>query len=155
MSALAVRPRVHEIEPVSLAQVLEGYDGQMIVVDDDVSGVARDLRAIDPALVLRYHEPPGGGTGHFVVVQVIDEGDRHTEHLVTTAMECDQRLVDRVRKVTHESYDVAAELDSAQRQAARDRAADSPIAKVLDERGDELAFALRRDLRVQNRIYVP
>lgn len=149
--SVAVRPAVHDIEPVPLTQVLEGYDGRMVVVDDDVAGVARDLRAIDPALVLRYAERGG----HFLVVQVLDEDGRHSEHLVTTAQECDQRLVDRVRKITHPSYDLVAELQRVDAEGQHAREQNGPIATALAERGDELAFALRRDLRIQNRIFVP
>jgi hypothetical protein len=147
----ALAPGIHEIEPVALTQVLEGYDGRMIVVDDDVAGVARDLREIDPSLALRYSER----SGHFVVVQIIEEGDRRTEHLVTTAQECDQRIVARVRKITHESYDFVKELEADQQRAERERRDNSPVARMLDEHGDELVFALRRDLRVQNRVFVP
>ena len=116
--SVAVVPGVHRIEPVPVAQVLDGYDGRMILVDDDVAGVAADLRAIDPALELRYSERGG----HFVVVQVLDEPDgRHVEHLVTTAPECDHRIVDRVRQVTDPSYDLVGELAAVEAAAGAAR----------------------------------
>lgn len=148
---VAVRAGTHTIQPVALQQVVEGFDGRMILVDDDVANVARDLRAIDPALELRYSERHG----HFVVVQIIDQDGRRGEHLVTTAEECDQRIVERVRQIADERYDLAAELARVQAQGERDSKANGPLAEAVDENVDRLLHAIRRDLRVQNRIYVP
>lgn len=145
-----VVPQQIEIEPASLTQVLDGYDGTFYEITDDTVNVARDLRAIDPSLHLRYSRRGR----HYVVYQLIelDDGGRK-EHLVTTALECDQRLVRRVREITHPSYDLAADLDRVEREgrAARDNA----LVRGLHENGDRLAHAARQGFGLKDRIFVP
>lgn len=136
--------------PAGLRSFMATSAGPMVPVDDDVLGVARDLRALSSSLCLRYSE----AGGYFVVYQrEPGPAGRVTEHLVTTAVECDQRLVTRVRKVMHPDYDLAGELTSgaAERKAARDH----NRREQLGEFGERAAHALRRDLGATNRIFVP
>lgn len=147
---IQAKPGVHEIRPASLAQVMEGQDGRMLVVPDDVANVARDLRAIDPSLRLVFSER----SEHYVVMQVRELPDGRTqETLVTTALDCDQRLVERVRKVTHPSYDLAAELAKGpqrQERARRERLNDQ-----IEAGADKLVHSLRKDHGIRDRIFVP
>lgn len=141
---------MHEIRPASLTQVMEGQDGRMLVLDDDVGNVAADLRAIDHRLVLTYSER----SGHFVVMQVFEEDDgRVTEQLVTTALDCDQRLVERVRRITHPSYDLAAEL--AKGSETHTRARREALDEQIEAGADKLVHSLRRDHGIRDRIFVP
>jgi hypothetical protein len=144
------KPGVHEIRPASLAQVMQGQDGRMVVLDDDAGNVAADLRSIDRSLRLVYSERGG----HYVVMQIRDEPDgRRSEHLVTTALDCDQRLVERVRKITHPSYDVAAELAKGPDRQARERR--RQLDAQIEAGADQLVHSLRKDHRIRDRIFVP
>lgn len=130
-----------EVQPATLAQVKRLRDGRMIAVDDDVGGVAKDLRAIGRSLRLRYSE----SAEVFVVYEVHENNDGSVdEHLVTTAQECDQRLVARVRQIADEDYDYAGELDAIQKQKDRDQA--SHFHDQVGEIGERLAHAIRKDL---------
>lgn len=139
-----------EIEPASLAQVQRGQDGRMVEVSDDVANVAQDLRALNPAFRLRYSE----AGQHFVVYQVVHLPNGSTdEHLVTTAQECDPRLVRRVEEIMAPGYDLAVELDKADREAERRH--EHEQAEALGPAAERMAHAMRRDLGVQKRIFVP
>jgi hypothetical protein len=140
-----------EISPARLAQVQTARGGQFVEITDDVQNVAADLAAIDPGLRLRYSE----AGGYFVVyhVQELPDGKRR-EHLVTTAQELDQRLVQRIRAIdARTGYDYARELDRLEREAEQQR--DREFSERTGPIAERLAHAVRHDLGVQSRIFVP
>lgn len=137
-----------DIEPqkMSIKQLQAAQDGSWVDVDDDVNNVARDLKAIDPKIRLRWSE----SAEHFVIYY--RERDRDT--LITTTKELDQRVVTLVKKIGSDDYDYAAELEKADAdaKAASKRLSD----EILSEKAQELAFALRKDRGFANStIYVP
>ncbi len=138
------------IEPASITQVLASACGPAVVIDDDAGNVARDLRALDATLRVRYSVRGG----HFVIFQVIVEPDgRVVEHYVTTALQLDQRIVRRVEQLVHPSYDAGAELErAAHERRAADRAG---FREELAGHAERLAHALRRDVGLKDRIAVP
>lgn len=125
-----------DIQPATIAQVQRLDDGSRVLVDDDVAGVAQDLRAIDPSLRLHLDVEQQV----YVVSQVL----QGREHLVTTSQTCDQRLVARVRQVASPGYNLADELEAA--EAAANREQDRLRREWVGEIGERLAHALRKDL---------
>src|SRR4051812_42242161 len=92
-----------DITPASMMQVRLGRGGRVVYIDDDVCGIAKQIQEINPDLRLAFNE----GGEYFVVYQLVPDG----EHLVTTAMELDARLVERVREISAPDYNLAAELE--------------------------------------------
>jgi uncharacterized protein YlxW (UPF0749 family) len=130
-----------EIAPASLAQLRQSRDGRWISVDADVGSIAQQIAeiAVDRGIVLSLRVSEV--TGIFVVVQHI--GDQ--EQLVTTATECDQRLVESVRKATSPQYDLAAEID--QLEAEKDARQEARRQEQLGDAGERLAHALAKDFK--------
>lgn len=130
----------------------------MVAIDDDVSGVAAGLHAIDHHLRLRYSE-----AGGYFVVYWKPDGEATAEeggggYLVTTAQECDQRIVKRVQEVyyrcTRPGYSLAEEIDKQDAKAKK--AASDAWSERHGEMFERMAFAMRHDLGYdQHRIYVP
>jgi rubrerythrin len=133
------------LAPASLDQLRQSQTGSWALVEADVGSVAQQIQEIasDRGVVLELHVSEK--TGIFVVKQII--GDE--EQLVTTAQECDQRLVDSVRKATSPQYDLAAELDQVERE--KDAAFESKRSDKLGDAGERLAHALLKDLNVVGR----
>lgn len=133
-----------EIIPATVAQVARMDSGRLVAVDDDVQNVARDLREIDPGLRLRFDEYQ-----EFYVVYHVD-GDE--ESLVTTAQECDQRLVKRAREISRPDYDYGLELEKAEAESKKQ--ADDRFADQTGDVGERLAHALRKDLGLTGRAFI-
>jgi hypothetical protein len=129
-----------DIRPGTIAQVAQLRSGQLVTIENDVCGFASQLKRIDPSLRLRLSEE----TGLFVVYQQLGV----KEHLVTTAQELDGRLVAHVARIVHEHkhgrYDLAAELDKADREA--DRAADHAFSEEHGPIAERLHHAIRKDM---------
>lgn len=132
-----------EVQAASLAQVTKGKGGRTIVIDEDVAGIARDLRAVHPDLRLGYNE-----RGEYFVVYQLDReaatGNVTGEHLVTTAVELDQRLLRRVEQVVHPSYNLADEIDRLDKEIDADNARKHH--EVAGEKAERLAHAIRKDV---------
>ena len=129
------------ISPATAAQVHRSQKGVRVAVADDVQNVARDLREIRSTLTLEY-DP----IEDFWIV-----GDERTlpdgsieEYLVTTAQECDQRLVQRVREIAQPSYNYADELERLEAQDERRQR--QAFAEKVGPIGEQLAHALCKDL---------
>ena len=130
-----------QISPATVAQVHRSQRGARVAVTADVQNVARDLQQIRESLVLEF-DP----VEDFYVVldrRVMPDGSEE-DHLVTTALECDQRLVNRVREISSESYDFVAELERVEAAAERDR--QHAFREQVGEPAERLAHALRKDL---------
>jgi hypothetical protein len=135
-----------EIQHATLAQVRDGRDGKRVLVEEDVLDVTRQIRQIDPSLGVYWNEYGE----HFVITETLPDG---AEKLVTTALELDQRLVAYLRMLIHPGYDYGREIDRMDDQAERDK--DHEFAERVGPLGEKLAHALRKDLQVKSRIYVP
>lgn len=130
-----------EISPATVAQVHRSRKGVRVAVDDDVQNVARDLRELRSTLVLEFDPVEE----FYIVLDRVTLADGSTEdRLVTTATECDQRLVSRVRYISGDGYDYAAELDRVEAQAERDRAHE--FREQVGDPAERLAHALCKDL---------
>lgn len=138
-----------DIQPVGLDQVQRGRGGNLVIIDHDVNNVARDLKNIHPDFMLRYNEQGG----YFVVLQ--DMGPNHRPHVVTMAQECDQRLVRRVQRIVHPSYDPGAEMD--RHHDERDRINNAKASEEFAEVSEKLAWAIREDIRKARPgpVYIP
>jgi hypothetical protein len=134
-----------DIEPASLTQIARGRDGKVVAIDDDVSGIAQQLKEIDPQLRLRYSE-----AGEYFAVYC--ETPQET-YLVTTAQELDGRILQRIRKVASGRYDYVAELDALDARAERER--DRAFSEQMGEAHQQLKHALQKDLGSKPKIYVP
>jgi hypothetical protein len=134
-----------DIEPASLTQIARGRDGKVVAIDDDVSGIAQQLKEIDPSLRLRYSE-----AGEYFAVYC--ETPQET-YLVTTAQELDGRILQRIRKVASGRYDYVAELDALDARAERER--ERAFSERMGEAHEKLRHGLRKDLGIKNRIILP
>jgi hypothetical protein len=134
-----------EIQPASIAQVRAGRNGRKVLIEDDVLHIAKRLQEIDRSLRLRWNEQ-----GEFFVVYQVLDG---SEKLVLTARELDERIVQRVRKIAHPSYDYVAEMERMDRRAEKD--ADHRFHEQTGEIGERMAHALRKDLQAQNKVFIP
>jgi hypothetical protein len=138
-----------EIAPASLAQVRAGQNGRRYLIEDDVLDVARRIKEIDDSLSLQFNERGE----FFVVVQTVDTPTGPEEKLVLTAQELDERVLHRVKHITHQSYDYVAEMDQMDAQAKRDE--DHAFHEKTGEAGEVAAHALRKDLGLKGKAFVP
>lgn len=137
-----------EIRPATVGQVARTRLGKNVAVDADVANVARDLRDISPEFRLEY-DPHGD---FFIVsqVRVMPDGSEEIS-LVTTAQDCDQRIVRRVREITAPGYDVGAEMERLDREA--DKRKEHALTERVGPIAEKLAWALRKDLGDKDRAF--
>jgi hypothetical protein len=139
------------IESHSLPHIERGRRGVTIFIDDDALGVAKQLEEMKfpegyGKLCLAWNE----FKETFVVIQVKDDG---SEHIVTAAKQADGRLIDRVRRITHPSYNFAQELEVIDAQADKER--DWLFSQRVGDLAERLAHAVRKDTQAKNRIFLP
>lgn len=136
------QPDYIEITPGTIGQVHRAlHSGRMVAVDHGPHDVAARLREISDELVLHFDPYEN----LWVVSQRQAQGDGSVkETLVTTATECDARLVARVEQIASPGYRLADELDAV--EAAADREAEQRRRETLGDGAERLAFALGRDL---------
>lgn len=145
-----------EIQPASLPKIETGRGGRVVFIDDDALDIAKELAKIDlpedyGSLRLGWNE----FGEYFVVVQVMPSGE---EQLVTVwdpelNGQVDYRLIERVKKVIHPSYDIAKELEKIDKAA--EKAADRKFQEQVGDYAERLASAVRKDIGATNRIFVP
>lgn len=139
-----------EITPASLGQVTSTDKGRLVAITDDVGGVAQQLLELDEHLRLAYDPDQA----YFVVSRHLPQEDGSVEEqLVTTAQELDGRLVHRIREIGSEDYDYGAELDRIDAVAAKRH--DHEQSEKLGPHAEKLSHAIRKDLGISDRIYVP
>lgn len=125
-------------------------NGQGVVIEDDVSSIARQIREISPRLQLHWR--PKGEV--FAVVEREDLPDGSVRvRLVTTARELDPRLVERVRRIAAEDYDFVKEVEA--HDARVDREAEHRFHERTGEAGEHAYHAIRKDLGIKTRAFVP
>lgn len=117
----------------------------MIEVEADVLDICRRIQEIEPSLGVDYNEDGQ----YFRVYQTIS-GEKHT---VTTVTELTPELVERIAQLKHPTYDLAAELDRLDDQA--DREQQHAFKERVGEVGEHLFHAMRKDLQVKDRIWLP
>ena len=131
-----------EIRPANLAQVTS-YRGRMVEIADDVTGVAQQLKAIDPSLVLMFADE--AKTPYWTVFHREDQPDGSIEErLVLTSLDLGAHIVERVRQIDSDRYDYSAELEAT--DAAAKRAEEHRYSEQVGEIGERLHHALRQDL---------
>lgn len=135
-----------EIARASFAQLSRGKDGRKVLIEEDVGDIAKRLAEIDPGLFVQWVEDGE----YFRVIQRTENG---SEHIVTTALELSPALVEHVRMLGSEDYDVAKEAERIDCEADREK--DRQFAEKIGERGELLAHALRKDKQVKQSIVVP
>lgn len=135
-----------EIRAASLPQIVKGRGGRVVFIDNDALDIAKDLLKIHPSLRLAFNEV----AEYFVVYQVDDQGN---ESIVTTSLEADARLLERVRKVVSPQYNLAEELDRMNDKA--DAESEYRFSQKTGEIAERLAHAIRRDTQTKNKIIVP
>ena len=146
------------LSPARLDQFVETRNRQ-VVVDADSCAIVKDLKEIDPSLEVRFVDGP---EPYFAVIQDLSEGNHKEQHLVTTVQAyptsfgtysgLDQRVVERVRKITHPSYDFMAEAERNKREW--EESMRKAREEKLGEIGEQAAHALRKDLGVKNRAFI-
>ena len=125
-----------DIQPADLSQVVRARDGNMVLIEDDVLDIAKQLHEIDPRLRVHWSEV----SEHFAVYT----SENEEEHLVTTCQELDQRLVNRIREIAHPSYNYGEELDRI--EAKQKAESEQQFSETVGELAERLAHALRSDL---------
>ncbi len=133
------------MQRATLTQVRAGQDGRLIEIDRDVLDICKQIQEIEPSLGVDYNE-----TGEYFRVYQTIRGEKHT---VTTATELTPQLVETIRRLAHPSYDLAGELDRIDDQADRDR--QHAFKEKVGEVGEQLYHAMRKDLEVKDRIWLP
>src|SRR5262245_16376795 len=128
------------IQPASVIQVRQMMNGRTIIIDDDVGGVALALKRVDKGFNLRWSD----SAERFVVFHEDEHGQ---QRFITSAPECDHRLVHRCEKIAAADYDYGEEIDKIDREW--DKIHDDNLMEAVGEKGERLAHALRKDLGVQ------
>lgn len=144
-----------DVQPAHVDQVLRAKDGQYVTIDSDAGGVADELRRIDPKLKVRFAE----SGPHWAVYY---QQDDRTTYLVLTAEATqgrtgawgglDHRIVKRIMKIGHSSYDYAREVE---RQNVKARKANRDATREKMAEAGVLAYhAIRKDLGVKDRAFI-
>ncbi len=128
------------IEPATINQVITGRGGRKILVEDDVCGVAKQLKEIDDRLALEYNE-----SGEYFMILLLGAGLGGRPHCVTTCQELHGGVVEHIRRLANGTYDVGAEGDQIDRQA--DANNDWQFRENVGEISEKLAHAIRTDLK--------
>jgi len=142
-----------------LDQILETRNRQ-VIVDSSSCSIVADLKSIDPSLEVRFVD---SAEPYFAIVQNIDHRDgRKEQHLVTTVLAeqtsfgsyagLDQRIVERVRKITHPSYDFGSEALAIKTE--HDNEARRKREDLYGDIGERAAFELRKDLGSTSKAFI-
>jgi hypothetical protein len=130
----------------TIAQVRAGRGGRLVEVDDDIFDLAKRLHEIDTSLGLDWND----AGGYFRVTQALENGQTH---VVLTCQELTPEVIERVRLVVSTGYDLVGELDRLDRERERESA--RRLSEKTGVLGERLHHALRKDLAVKDRIFLP
>lgn len=139
-----------EVAPATLNQVMRGRGGHLITLENDTAKQLAEISShLRFPLKLRYNEQGE----YYAVYQVLENGV--DEHLVTTAQQCDSRLIEKIRKVIHPSYDFAAEVEQEEKKVQKEQ--DHKFHEQVGEISERYAHAIREDLRKARPgpVYIP
>jgi hypothetical protein len=129
------------IRPVAVDRVKRLRNGRRVVITADVGMVAERLQEIDP----RFHMSYDPGEALYVLELHTPEPDGSvSEHFVGAYDELDARIIERARMISQPGYDLAAEIERAEREAERE--AERLRMEAVGEMAERLQFALRKDL---------
>lgn len=138
----------NDIQPLPIDQVVVALNGNRILVDGEVGEYAQRLQEIEASLNLRI-----GAQGGYIVYQEYERGGRTKRHLCASYTELGERVLSDARRYTNPNYDVAAEQDKIESRL-RAEAARAEHERV-GEMAERLHHAIRKDLQVKDRVYVP
>jgi hypothetical protein len=133
------------VDRATLTQVRAGRGRRLIEIDSDVMDVCSRIREIDSSLGVDYSED-----GAYFRIFQLGQDDR--KRTVTTALELTPEVVEEVRRIARPDYDLAGELDRLDDQA--DRENQHRFHEQAGEVGEQLYHAMRKDLHVQDRIFL-
>jgi hypothetical protein len=134
------------MQRASLIQVRTGRGGRLIEIDSDVMNICERIREVDSSLGVDWNEDGN----YFRVYQLVQGGDKH---VVTTTRELTPEVVEEVRRIADPKYNLASELDRLDDQA--DKENQHAFNERVGEAGERLRHAMRKDLQMQDRIYLP
>jgi hypothetical protein len=134
------------MQRASLTQVRTGRGGRLIEIDSDVMNICERIREVDSSLGVDWNEDGN----YFRVYQLVQGGDKH---VVTTTRELTPEVVEEVRRIADPKYNLASELDRLDDQA--DKENQHAFNERVGEAGERLRHAMRKDLQMQDRIYLP
>ncbi|HTA98670.1 MAG TPA: hypothetical protein VK730_13640 [Solirubrobacteraceae bacterium] len=134
------------MQRASLTQVRAGRNGKLIEIDADVMDICNRIREIDSSLGVDWNEDGN----YFRVYQLVQGGEKH---VVTTTRELTPEVVEEVRRIANPGYNLASELERLDDQADRDN--QHAFQEKVGEGAERLRHAMRKDLQLQDRIYLP
>jgi hypothetical protein len=107
-----------DIPTVPVDLIARDRMGNKVLIESDVCNVAADLKSIDERLKVRWSEVGE----YFVVYTEEPKGDGSVDQsLVLTSYELDQRIVKRVQKIMHPSYNYADDLERIEQEEKKDQ----------------------------------
>jgi hypothetical protein len=142
--------RYLDLEPprASLGQLHLTNKLEMVPVEDDVLGVVKHLKSIDPGLKMFFDF----GQEIFVLYhEGLNEQGHVVDRLVGAYKELDQRIIKLIERIDAQGrgrQDLATELEKL--EAQKDREQRHEQMERVGELGEELHFALRKDLGFAN-----
>lgn len=135
-----------ELQYASITQVRQGKGGREVVIEDDVMDVVRQIKEISLALSVHWNDD---GEYFQIKERCADGKDR----LVLTTQELDQRLLAHLRKIGSPGWNAGREME--RHEDAREKALDHAFHEKVGPIGERAAWAVRKDLEAQNRIFLP
>lgn len=137
-----------EIPSATLTQVRTGRDGKQYTIEEDTLDIVKQIKEIDPHLSVFWNE----WGSYFVVIENCLDG---AERLVTTTRELDGRILEHLRKIGSDSWrmSIGKELERAEDEAHA--AQDHAFGEKMGDNAEHLAHAVKKDLSVQNKAFVP
>lgn len=132
-----------EISPASIVQVSD--NGGLVEVDDDVYGLARQLRELDPELKLRYSQRHD----FWAVYQeqrhpVTGELTRKQLVLTDQSPLKPAAIMDRMRQIVNGHYDLDADARRIEAEGKREKK--HQMREELGEKAARLQHAFAKDL---------
>lgn len=121
-----------------------GRGGELVEIDDDVQSIAQQIKDIDPRLGVEYNLQ----SLQFRVYELGDDGKRRT---VMWIDELTGDIPNHLRRIAKTNY----VLEMRRQDAQAERDADHRLHERLGPVAEKLAHALRKDLDIKPRIFVP
>jgi hypothetical protein len=143
------------IEPprASLGQLQLTNRLELIRVENDVLGVAEQLKRIDPGLVLTFDK---GQKIYLLHHEGFNDRGEWVENFIGAYTELDQRIVNLIERIDGQGrgrHDLARELDRLEAQKERER--EQQFSETMGERAELLRHALRKDLGAEGSSVMP